>query len=497
MRTVLLVLFLLPAVAVAQEASPYLPLSHWSEPYLEHLIAAGRMADPSPLTRPFRVEQVVRALNAVDSNTVTATEWTLVKGLRADLTRQMRGPAAHLELDAGVAASSHARRDPLRAAGPGHATFSAGVALALYFGPAVVVAHPYVDTRLKYDPDWYGKKERIIAGRNAEAYISAQFRYGEIFFGSLDRNWGPPDVQGLLLSESPYGFDHFAFSLGTNGLRLEEIATQLNSLPDSTGAIHNRYMMQHRLVIHPPGRWTIAAWDASVLGGVGRQFEPWYLNPLNVGWVTQVNMGPNVNSFLGIDVSRQARVTVFGQFMLDDIQIDRKTAFDLKPPSWGLTVGARGRVPRSSGAWRVFYTQVSNLTYRNEDPTETPIYFGLGTGRNFSDYDQLSLRLSFLALSRALVEPEVTFLRQGQGDLHLPHPPVSAYPTTPAFLAGVVEHTVRIALAGRAARGRWTLSGDGGVHLISNAGHVTGAHQTQWVGTIQLHWRTKTEGRIP
>ncbi|HLZ44178.1 MAG TPA: hypothetical protein VKQ05_00695, partial [Gemmatimonadales bacterium] len=333
------------------------------------------------------------------------------------------------------------------------------------------------------------------------AYVSAQFRYGELFFGNLDRNWGPPDVQGLLLSDSPYGFDHLAVSLGTpgGGLRLEAIATQLNDLTDSTGAIHNRYMVQHRLLIHPPGRWTFAGWEGSVLSGVGRQLEPWYLNFVSVGLVSQVNTGANVNSFIGIDVSRQGPVTLYGQVMLDDIQIDRKTAADQKPSSYGFTFGARGRVPRIArgAAWRLFYTQVANLTYRNEDNTETPIYFGLGTGRNFSDYDQLTLELSMLGPLRSLLEPEVTLLRQGEGDLHLPHPLVPAYPTTPTFLSGVVERTLRLALGAQLARGRLSLSGNGGVHLITNAGHVTGASKTQWVGTIGLQWRTKKEGGIP
>jgi len=96
-----------------------------------------------------------------------------------------------------------------------------------------------------------------------------------------------------------------------------------------------------------------------------------------------------------------------------------------------------------------------------------------------------------------LVQPEMTYLRQGEGDLHLPHPTVSAYPSTPAFLAGIVERTVRLAARGDAAHGRWLLSADGGVHLISNAGHVAGASKTRWVGSIQLMWRTKKEGRVP
>ncbi|PYO93197.1 MAG: hypothetical protein DMD62_10475, partial [Gemmatimonadetes bacterium] len=64
MRSVALpfILALSGAPLLAQEASPYLPISHWSMPYIEHLIASGRIADPSPLNRPFRVEQVMRAL---------------------------------------------------------------------------------------------------------------------------------------------------------------------------------------------------------------------------------------------------------------------------------------------------------------------------------------------------------------------------------------------------------------------------------------------------
>src|SRR4051812_3794996 len=52
MRILLLGLLLLPARASGQEASPYVPINHWSMPYVEHLIGSGRMADPAPLSRP-------------------------------------------------------------------------------------------------------------------------------------------------------------------------------------------------------------------------------------------------------------------------------------------------------------------------------------------------------------------------------------------------------------------------------------------------------------
>src|SRR5258706_14688827 len=198
------VAFCFPSVAVSQEASPYLPLSHWSTPFIEHLIAAGRVADPSPLSRPFRVEQVVRALEAVDSNVVTGAEWAVVKQIRSDLTRHMRGPSSRIDIQVATAASSHARRDPLREAGPGHATYSGGAGLTLYFGPAVFVSHSYFDTGLKWDPDYFGKKDRVIAGRTAEAYVSAQWRFREAFFCSGPRNRGPRITGRLVRSPNAY-----------------------------------------------------------------------------------------------------------------------------------------------------------------------------------------------------------------------------------------------------------------------------------------------------
>src|SRR5229473_3270941 len=147
-----LLLLLAGAPLAAQEASAYVPLSWWGTPFVEHLIARGRLADPTPLTRPFRATDLLRTLDAVDSTVVTSAEWAVVKQIRSDLTRHMRGPSSRVDIHAATAASSHARRDPLREAGPGHATVSGGAALTLYFGPVVLAAHPYFDTRLKYDP---------------------------------------------------------------------------------------------------------------------------------------------------------------------------------------------------------------------------------------------------------------------------------------------------------------------------------------------------------
>src|SRR3989454_10575860 len=116
--------------------------------------------------------------------------------------------------------------------------------------------------------------------------------------------------------------------------------------------------------------------------------------------------------------------------MLDDIQVDRAGAGDQKPVSYALTVGTHGAVGGAATVWRAWYTRVTNLTYRNEDDLQVPLYHLLGTGRNFDDYDQVTVTLGLLPRAGLLLTPELTFLRQGKGDPRQPHPLVTAYPTT-------------------------------------------------------------------
>ena len=490
----------------AQTAAPYVPLSYWGSPYVEHFIAAGKMVDPAPLTRPFRTDALISALQAIDSATIRRGEWSVVRAMLRDLRRHENGPWARVDADLGVAAATTSLRDPLelnrgtpppsRADTVARGFVSGGLALTLGLGPVVAVTHPLFDTRLKTDPDWFGKKDRVIAGRMAESYLAAQWSFGELFFGRMDRNWGPSVTQGLLLSDDPYGLDHLGVWVGTSALQLQALVTQLDSRADSTGAIERRFMVQHRLWVRPGGgRWTVALWEGLVWSGADRGLEPWYANILNLGILEQLNTGTNVNSLLGVDLERRGNTTLYAQAMLDDIQVDRKTVTDKKPASWALTVGAKGGL--AGAAWTLFYTQVANLTYRNEDNFQVPLYHGLGTGRNFADYDQATLRVSAIGPGGVLVAPEVTWLRQGEGDPRLAHPDPAAYASTAALFQGVVERTLRLALGVDWSGGPITLSGDGGFHLVSNDAHVIGRNATRFVGSVKLSWRWRRESLLP
>jgi hypothetical protein len=486
------------AMLVCQEPSPYLPLSHWATPYLEHLIARRTIADPTPLTRPFVQADVVRVLTAADAARLGAAERRVVRAILAALGRPPadRKPWARLDGDVAATAASHARRDQLRAIGPGHGTATGGLAVQALLGPVALVTHPYFDTRLKYDPDYDGKKDRFIAGRNAEAYVNARWRFGEVFFGSVDRNWGPPALEGLIVSPSPYSYDHLALSVGTRRIQLQGLVTQLDDLADTTGASNHRFFVAHRVLWRPSDVTTLGLWEGVIAAGPDRTLEPWVANILNLGLLVEYDRDVKVNSLVGVDfASRLSGVNLFAQALLDDFQIDRAGPGDNEPPSYGVTLGAETVVHGATITG--FYTQVANLTYRTGNPAEAVENRLVGLGRNFSDYDQLTLRAGVLAGPGVLLQPEATLLRQGEGDFRDPYPPVAAYGSTPTLFAGVVERTVRLALGAAWQTGAWGLSGTGGVHVIHNAGHVSGVSQTKWIGALSLAYRFHFEGVLP
>ena len=509
--TSLLVTPALTRGAMAQQASPYLPTGHWATPYLEHLIARGVVEDPTPLTRPFVASDVVRVLTAADTMRLNGAERHMVRAILAELRRPPSPspehpdgrPWARVDGDVAVAGASQARRDPLRAegGGPGHATAAGGLALQALFGPVTLVTHPSFDTRLKYDPEYAGKKDRFVAGRNAEAYGDVRWKFGEVCFGSLDRNWGPPEVESLIFSSAPYSYDHVTLAIGTRRLQLQAAVTQLDDLPDTSGTPNHRYFIVHRLLWRPGGgtRTTLGLWEGEIAAGPARTLEPWFANVLNLGLLVEYDRRVAVNSLLGADwetrLGRTGSSKLFAQLLLDDIQIDRGTAADSEPASYGLTLGAQTAL--RDVVFTGYYTRVANLTYRTPNPAETVESRFVGLGRNFSDYEQATLRASLLAAPGVLLSPEATLLRQGEGDFRLPYPPVAAYGTTPTIFAGVVERTVRLALGAAWQRSAWGLTGNGGVHFVTNAGHVTGVRDTQWVGRIALSYRFHVQGALP
>lgn len=494
------------SLAAQDEGGRYQPIAAWTTPYVEHLIRAGVLRDPDPLTRPLRRTALSRALREADTTSADGAVRAIVRLLGREFeTTATDSVRWHVEASLGALAASDARRWAERPSADSVGLFAiGGLEGSLEMPHLTLVTHPVLDNRLKHDPDYTGIKTRAVGGRNAEAYVEYASRYADLFFGIVDRNWGPPQTQGLLLSPSPYGFDHLYARFGPRRLRVEVLFAMLDELGPWTDQSQQvtRGLTLHRLVAAPSDGLRFSLFEGLVYTGspgIPRFVAPWYLNPMNSLEVAQYQDSPTGNTLMGFDVAARVRgtVRVAAQFYLDDLQVDRRSALDREPPSYGLTLVGTGGLRHGTVSWTALYTRVTNLSYRTPAREEQYTIRRVGIARDHSDYDQATLTATVLGAAPLLATAEFTVIRQGAGDMRDAYPDTTQYHTTPTFLSGVVERTVRVAAqASWTPRPDITVALDVGRHFVANAGHVAGASEGRWVWRLRGELRRRSAGRL-
>jgi hypothetical protein len=482
-------------MATAQQlpARARLPLEHWAVPFVEHLVRRQVITDPSPLMRPWRTGDVARALTAVDTSRLSRGERATVRAVLSELSTAQAGARFLAGAGGGLGGSSHQRRPEfeVRPAGPDRFTPEGRVTLGVSFGPAVLM----MDTRwiedLEKDPEWAGIPGRWQLKSDA-TYGLLDSEYLDVELGTVARNWGPPGFPGLLISTWPLSYDHLFVDVGPRRLHLSMLVTELDDAVNGAGQQARRYFIAHRLAATPASWLHLAAWQGTVFSGPNRTIELGFLNPMQFTNIARTQRRSESNIMLGGDLeARLGRVTLGASAFGDDFDF-----WTGEPFSFGGTLTASSALGPAS-VW-LGYTLVSNLAYRsNAEPIEAPLIgidpangrYGTGLARNFADYDELSLKVSVNPLPGLMLTPELTVLRQGEGDPRLPFPPASEFPNTPTFLDGVVETTLRAAmgLRYRPAPGL-TLDLSGGLHRIRNAAHLPDSSGTRGVGTVTVRY---------
>ncbi|MEO8635546.1 MAG: hypothetical protein ABI587_09765 [Gemmatimonadales bacterium] len=476
---------LLFPVAVGAQASPYVALDDPRLPAFEHLIAVGDVADPSPMIRPFRRADAMRMLDSAYADPDTR-DTALVAALRLAWRPDSGDATWRLLARAGAQAYTEGRRDPLHRAGQGSVEPYLEIGMVGRWGNLLAVSRPAIERRLLDDPDWPGRKNLDVTGRQIDGYISAQFRWLRLFYGQMDRNWGPVGLPGFGVSNYGYSRPELGIELGNDRFRLSAHAASLTDATDSLGQTVHRYFFAHRADVRLHSRLRLGLWETVVLAGVDRNFDGRYRNPVTLLLLAnQYGLGDQGNILMGLDLHWHAgrRLALQGQFALDDFQYQNRSGPTRVPDRYGFTLAATGPLVRRIG-WRAAYTQATSLAFRASDPFENLTDGGVGLGRNFSGNDQLSLSASALVARHWLVTPELTLLRQGDATLNDPFPQGTARGNTPTLFIGTVERTWRAALGLSGEQGRLALRGNMGVHLIDNADHVAGRSRTRFVGQL-------------
>ena len=497
-----LLLALTPATALTQD-SPYLPLDDVAYTFIDALRARGELRALSTLERPYTVQDLRRALaeDGASDASLVVDSWrdALRDAVRkydpwADRCAESCAPdsAQDLALRASAGAFVTGRTSGLRElmlADDIDGVYPGAIGrFVATGGPFVASTRVIMDNRVKDDPEYVGKTDRAIAGRVEDAYLGLSLPYVELTAGRIARNFGPAPLDGLQIGHYAYTWDHLFLRLGTPRFHLSTVVASLDPLRLGPDSLAQRYLALHRL----SGRWggfEIAIAEGMLFGGVDRRFDPGFLNPLNVYELSQYNERSLGNVSLSMEAAwRTARAGTFAaQLLMDDFQVDDCEPNCQEPTSYGLTVSAEGLPLVGAQRWFASYARVANLTYRTPSPYERWTSFDVGLGHGFSDYDEARVGLDLALAPRVTFRPYGALRRQGEGDYRLPYPPTTDYPTTPGFLAGVVQRTVRVG-----ASGSWhpvatvEVRGDIGWNRVTDAGHVAGASGSDVEGWVRV-----------
>lgn len=108
----------------------------------------------------------------------------------------------------------------------------------------------------------------------ADAYVSGERRWVQMFYGQMERNWGPAGVDGFPLIGASYGRPGIGLVLGTNTLRLTAHASDLRGTTDSAGTIYQHYPFAHLIDARLSRRLHLGLWETVVVAVRGQRAVP-------------------------------------------------------------------------------------------------------------------------------------------------------------------------------------------------------------------------------
>ena len=480
------------------QTSPFLPLDDPRVPLLEYLFLRGDVRDPSPMVRPVRTGDLVAALSESRPGW-SAASTALVERLRGSLGQPTPEAWWRITPRLGSDATTHGGRDPLHPEGKGGGYPYADARFEARFGPALLVARPAFEPRLGEDPAYLVKKTGFPnrpRWRFVEGYGSVQTRWLQVVYGQQPRNWGPPGLPGLGLSDWSYPRTELLVVVGNERLRGTAFSTQLVDDSTAAGEPINRYWVGHRLDFGLTRSFQAGLWETAIVAGRSHVLEPGYRNPLLLLVFPQYFGRPDrQNVLVGADLNWRPmpHLLLEAQVALDDWTTHPDVV--VFPNRWGVTLGAGGALG-GRGTWRLRYSTVTVTAYRTSDSTQNFTDQGVGLARGWPDNELVSLESGWLIHPGWLVTPQVAYQRQGAARLTDSYPSAAEAALLPTRLSGVVENTLRFGVALAGQTGGLGVVGDAGVQHSENDGQVAGRSATRFVARLSVRIGVTVWGRL-
>lgn len=335
------------------------------------------------------------------------------------------------------------------------------------------------------DPAYVGKKWRGFAGDVDQAFATWQNEKFDLTVGRFASFWGN---QRSLVLGSGVALDGFGYSFRWGKVTVSYRLARLDPLRrnvDSTTQVENRFFAGHRFDFHVSRQLRVGLFETVVFGGPGRQIEFFYLNPLIFFHGSQVNEGANDNTLVGFDVSYKPWLGwhLYGQVIIDDLQIEKKTQSDQEPDEIGFLVGGyvANFIPQTDV--RLEYSRVNNWTF-NQNLSRNRYLFNnrLISSAPGNDYDLADLAITRWLGPRFAATAHISHYRQGEGSVTAawsePWMQVDGKYSEP-FPTGIVQSTASFSLGCKGyLRKMLAFDIETGIEQVKNYRHLSSDDRT-------------------
>ncbi len=192
-----------------------------------------------------------------------------------------------------------------------------------------------LDSGWYYDPEYFGGRWERVSGKSDQVYL--RWRKGD-YSVQLGRDYLSYALGMCLSGKKPIEKIQVTFRFGKY-FRTHWFIGQLDEYvdyADEEKIIYERYLAGHRIEISS-GPFLFAFNELMLFGGVGRKIEFYYLLPLYTLHGEQLNHRWDDNTLWSVDLRfLMPPLSLWGEIMVDDFQIDRETTADREPMEFGF-----------------------------------------------------------------------------------------------------------------------------------------------------------------
>lgn len=468
---------------------------------IEELLARGYLADLSPTEKPWKVSEVVKAIQA-DEREFDNRSKQIAGKILSVLRPPQRKPGESGGVRAGIdirGLSSESREGYFIRRGR---YLSRG--FKNEFGSVFHAGWWYsrddfwgIDTKLLFDSDgtdypWYygrPRNARIIVQFD-HAYAAFQLGKFDITLGRQRMIWGPSPRGSLVLDDGSPPLDMARFGVRVAPFRLTWFGARLDdTYYPAIASYERRYLSGHRLSLNTGKGWELGLSEIVLYGGAERLPEIYYNIPVLLYYWEAHNHIVDDNIFWTVDFSwaKRGLGRFYAQFVADDIQYENNG-----PQKFAFQAGTM-LMPERYARWSALieFNMADTYVYGQRQNRNIYRHWGDPIGRLMSDQYEI-----FAGLYRYLtsnLKTGIEYSRRAKGEYNAETPQIIIPLQEPDFPSGTVEATddIRITFSYNSPK-RLNIDLSAGYQSIDNYRNNDNVKSDQYIATIDISYTFHT-----